>query len=101
MNAEAARIEEIAASTEPKLRASEERERLIEFVAGLLSSGHPLSEILQSVRRVEGRTDAVHPEVLAERDTQLILSEFRGNRTTSETTHVSESVDSTARGRQG
>lgn len=47
---EAARVEEIAACPEPKGFDSEEREREIDSVARLLSSGRPLSEILQTVK---------------------------------------------------
>jgi hypothetical protein len=64
---EAARVEEIAPCTAPKGFDSEEQERAIESVARLLSSGRPLSEILQTVKLIASRDQASQPDAFSER----------------------------------
>jgi hypothetical protein len=64
---EAARVEEIAPCTAPKTFDSEEQERAIESVARLLSSGRPLSEILQTVKLIASRDQASQPDAFSER----------------------------------
>jgi hypothetical protein len=95
---EVARVEEIAAPTEPKICASEERERVIDSVAGLLSSGRPLSEILQTVKLLADRTEASQPNGATEPDTQTaahIPGESRTNRSNSEISQLPRQVDPT------
>ena len=64
---EAARVEEIAPCTAPKSFDSEEQERAIESVARLLSSGRPLSEILQTVKLIASRDQPAQPDAFSER----------------------------------
>src|SRR5436190_10775452 len=64
---EAARVEEIAPCTAPKSFDSEEQERAIESVARLLSSGRPLSEILQTVKLIASRDQPAQPDAFRER----------------------------------
>src|SRR5438552_4285356 len=63
----AARGEEIAACKEPKSFDSEEQERAIDSVARLLSSGRPLSEILQTVNLTASRNHAAQLDASSER----------------------------------
>src|SRR5205085_3927862 len=88
MKADAARIKAIAASTEPGLCApDDERDRVIDMIARLLSSGQQLPDILQNIRReVEGTaTDTERPNGAAEPDGQTLPAELRETRSGSET----------------
>src|SRR5689334_2661234 len=91
---EAARVEEIAACTEPKNFDSEEQERAIDSVARLLSSGRPLSEILQIVNLTTTRNQAAQPDASSERvpDTRHTPGESRLHHLTDDRTEFSEPV---------
>src|SRR5690242_16041407 len=91
---EAARVEEIAACTEPKNFNSEEQERAIDSVALLLSSGRPLSEILQTVNRTATQNQAAQPGASSERvpDTRHTPDESRLHHLSDCRTEFSEPV---------
>jgi hypothetical protein len=91
---EAARVEEIAACPEPKGFDSEEREREIDSVARLLSSGRPLSEILQTVNVTASRNQATLPDASSERvpDTRHTPGEARLHCFKDDRTEFSEPV---------
>src|SRR5258708_1063806 len=68
MTAEPARVEAIPATPEPKTCASDDRERVIESLAQLLSSGRPLSEVLDEAKRL---ADGNLSEAIATSDAEL------------------------------
>ena len=88
MKADAAPINAIAASREPRLCApNDERDRVIDTIARLLSSGQRLPDILQNIKRdVEG-THTEHPNGAPEPDGQTlhVPGELRDTRSGSET----------------
>jgi len=91
---EAARGKEIAACKEPKSFDSEEQERAIDSVARLLSSGRPLSEILQTVNLTASRNHAAQPDASSERvpDTRHTPGESRLHHFKDDSTEFSEPV---------
>ena len=99
---EAARGEEIAACKEPKSFDSEEQERAIDSVARLLSSGRPLSEILQTVNLTASRNHAAQPDASSERvpDTRHTPGESRLHHFKDDSTEFSEPVSVAVAGNQ-
>jgi len=99
---EAARGEEIAACKEPKSFDSEEQERAIDSVARLLSSGRPLSEILQTVNLTASRNHAAQPDASSERvpDTRHTPGESRLHHFKDDSTELSEPVSVAVAGNQ-
>jgi len=63
MSADAARTQAIAASTASRLCApDDERDRVIDTITRLLSSGQGLPDILQNIRRDVDSTHTEHPQ---------------------------------------
>src|SRR5207248_11026766 len=99
---EAARGEEIAACKEPIKFDSEDHERSIGSVPWLLSSGRPLSEILQTVNLTASRNHAAQPDASSEcvPDTRHTPGESRLHHFKDDSTELSEPVSVAVAGNQ-
>ena len=98
MNADAARIGEIAASTEARLSdPDDERDQVIDRIARLLSSGQSIPEILQNIKLTAEGNGATPSKGAAEPDGQTIHLpvDLRDSRSDSETIQSPEPLNET------
>lgn len=98
MNADAARIGQIAASTEARLSGPDaERDRAIDRIARLLSSGQSIPEILQDIKLTAAGNGATPSKGAAEPGGQTIHrpGDLRDSRSNSETIQSPEPLNET------